>query len=74
MSEIINWVCVHKTNSRFEADALKVNLEHADIPCVIINKQDSSYLMFGYVEVHIPESYRQAAEHIINESNNEATQ
>jgi len=56
-----NWVCIYKTSSRFEAEAAKGNLESADIPCVLLNKQDSSYLAFGYVELHVPEDYVQKA-------------
>ena len=62
MSETIKWVCVRKTTNKFEAEAMRGNLESAGIPCVILNKQDSSYLAFGYVEVHVPESRLEEAE------------
>lgn len=60
------WVCILKTNSRFEAEAAKGNLEHASVPCVLLNKQDSSYLAFGYVELHVPASWEQRARHILD--------
>ena len=50
----MNWTCLYKTSSRFEAEAIKGNLENEGIACVILNKQDSSYLAFGMVEVHVP--------------------
>jgi hypothetical protein len=56
MNDPIKWTCIHKTNNKFEAEAMKGNIESAGIPCVILNKQDSSYLAFGYVEVHVPET------------------
>jgi hypothetical protein len=38
------WVCIYKTSSRFDAQAAQGNLESSDIPCVMLNKQDSSYM------------------------------
>lgn len=35
-----------------EVEILAGNLESADIPCVVVNKQDSSYA-FGYYELHV---------------------
>lgn len=66
--ENTKWVCVFKSNSRFEAQAVLGNLESSDIPCVLLNKQDSSYLSFGYVEVHVPDSYKVIAENLLNDS------
>jgi hypothetical protein len=62
MSEQLPWVCIYKTTQRFEAEAIRGNLENEGIPCVVLNKQDSSYLSFGYVEVHVPENRKQEAE------------
>lgn len=61
MNEKIKWVSVFKTTSNFEAQAVQGNIESAEIPCVIVNKQDSSLLAFGYVEVHVPEHLKNAA-------------
>ncbi|MEZ5046479.1 MAG: DUF2007 domain-containing protein [Chitinophagaceae bacterium] len=61
------WVCVYKTNNSFNGDVVKGNLESAQIPCVIINKQDRSYLNFGLVELHVPEEYAQAAIQLLNQ-------
>ncbi len=61
------WVCVYKTGSKFEAEALCGNLENEGIPCVVLNKQDSSYLAFGYVELHVPEERKQEALSFINQ-------
>lgn len=59
------WICIYKTNSLFEAEALKGNLELNGLTPVIMNKRDSSYLAFGYVEVHVPEDQQQEARQII---------
>lgn len=60
-----NWVCVYKTPKLFEANAIKGNLESENIPVVILNRQDSSYLAFGYVEVHVPLENEQEAKNIL---------
>jgi len=67
MSDQITWTCIHKTNNKFEADVMKGNIESAGIPCVIVNKQDSSYLAFGYVEVHIPENRKDEVTALLGE-------
>lgn len=69
MNETFNWVCVRKTSNKFEAEAMRGNLESAGIPCVILNKQDSSYLAFGYVEVHVPENRLGEAEETLRGDN-----
>ena len=65
-----NWVCVYKTTRAFEADAVAGNLKNQDISAVIINKQDQSYLAFGYVEVHVPAEDQTRAEEIIQTLSN----
>ncbi|MBK7589106.1 MAG: DUF2007 domain-containing protein [Bacteroidetes bacterium] len=66
MKDEKKWVCIFKTSNRFEAEAVKGNIESADIPCVMINKQDSSYLSFGYIEIHVPDSFSHTAQMLIN--------
>lgn len=63
----MEWVAVYKTNKMFDAELCKTKLEHHEIPAVIINKQDSSYLAFGYIEVHVPAVHRENALLIIQE-------
>jgi hypothetical protein len=63
-----NWVCVYKTPNKMEAEILIGNLENNEIRAVLLSKQDSSYLSFGYVEVHVPESLIEKAMLIINEN------
>ena len=58
---------MYKTNKMFDAELCKTKLEHHEIPAVIINKQDSSYLAFGYIEVHVPAAQRDNALLIIQE-------
>ena len=67
MPEENKWISVFKTNKAFEAELYKSKLEHSGIPAVIVNKQDSSYLSFGSVELHVPEDQKEEALLIINE-------
>lgn len=65
-SEQIKWTVIYKSNNPVEAEIVKGQIDSADIPCVIINKQDRSYL-FGLIELNVPESCKEAAMAIINE-------
>jgi hypothetical protein len=63
------WTCIYKTTSLFEAETIKGNLEHAQIDAVILNKRDSSYLNFGYIEIHVPSLQEKKAAQLLNENN-----
>jgi ABC-type Fe2+-enterobactin transport system substrate-binding protein len=66
MSNNIDWICVHKTTVDFEAEAIKGNLETQGIPTIILNKKDSSYQNFGYIEIHVDKTREQEALAFIN--------
>jgi hypothetical protein len=69
MSDKIKWICIYKSNNKFDAEVVKGNLESNRIPCVLLNKQDSSYMSFGYVELHVPEEFKTIAETILKDNN-----
>ena len=48
------WVLVHSDSQTFGAALCRSRLEAAAIRCVVLNKRDSSYGMFGPVEVYVP--------------------
>lgn len=50
------WVLLHSDGNPIGAEMVKSRLEAAGIRAVILNKRDSSYGMFGSVEVHVPEA------------------
>lgn len=68
--ESFKWICILKTQRRFEAEALKGQLEASEIPCVLMNKQDVSYPAIGFVELMIPETFKTEAFHILNQNEN----
>jgi hypothetical protein len=73
MSEPIKWTSVYKSLNRFEAEVIKGNIENEGIPCVIINKQDSSYLSIvpGMIELHVPILHKEQALTIITQQQKE---
>jgi hypothetical protein len=67
-----NWICIHKTSSRFEAEAIRGNLDANGIACVVMNKQDSSYISIGYFEIHVPEQEATRALTFLSNTNEQA--
>lgn len=67
------WTSVYKTINKLEAEIIKGNIENEGIPCVLINKQDSSYLTLlpGMVELHVPEEQMAMALAIIEQQTKE---
>jgi hypothetical protein len=47
------WEKVYSTNAEYQAEILKALLEEENIVSIVVNKQDSSYLSFGEVEVYV---------------------
>jgi hypothetical protein len=76
MSDQIKWTSVYKSINKFEAEVIKGNIENEGIPCVVINKQDSSYLSIvpGMVELHVPSQHEQQALEIIAQQQKEETE
>ena len=48
------WTLLYSARSIPEASILKGMLEENQVPVLLMNKQDSSYLNFGDVEVYVP--------------------
>jgi len=49
-----DWVRIFATTDPGLAAIYKGRLEENGIPAVILNKQDSSYVFLGKVEIHVP--------------------
>lgn len=61
------WKNVYKTKERYKAEIVKDVLEDKSISAVIVNKQDSSYVILGEFEVHVPVDQIMEAIKIIND-------
>lgn len=59
-----NWTCVYKTKKKHKAIICQGILEENEIKCVIVDKQDSSYLI-GEAEVYVENNSVEKALEII---------
>ena len=64
-----NWKSILKTRVLSDAQLLAGLLNDNDIPAQVLNKQDSSYLVFGEIEVFVPETMYEDAMKIISTAN-----
>ena len=58
------------TNNLNKAEIIKQMLEENNVDVVILNKQDSSYLMFGDIELYIKKEQEKQARYLLKEPNN----
>ena len=61
-----NWFLVYSTGNLARASILKGMLEENHIPVILMNKQDSSYLNFGEIEIYVPRNLKDIAAHLID--------
>jgi hypothetical protein len=66
-----NWTKIFTTTHAVEASIILTMLQENNIEAVELNKQDSSYLSFGVIEVYCKPENAIAASHLINASPNE---
>ncbi|MDR2847670.1 MAG: DUF2007 domain-containing protein [Bacteroidales bacterium] len=64
-----NWICVYTTNQRYRAEIVKNLLGEENIEAVILDKKDSSYTVFGEIEVFVPPEDQNFAEELIKSAN-----
>lgn len=65
-----NWVTVYSTNQQYLAELAKRMLADNGIEAVILNKRDSSYNDFGYIEVCVNKDHTVKAKLLIKEFEN----
>jgi len=59
------------TNNPNKAEITKQMLAENNINVVLLNKQDSSYLMFGLIELFVPKNQEKEAIALLKEINDE---
>ena len=59
------------TDNPNKAAIIKQMLEENNIKVVLLNKQDSSYLMFGLVELYVQEKQVEKTENLLKKIDNE---
>jgi hypothetical protein len=60
------WFKLYSTKNYLEANIIKGKLEENNIQAVILNRQDSSYLVIGEVEIYVPVYLKDIALHLLN--------
>jgi len=56
-----NWYLLLRTDKYTDAEILRGLLEENQIPVVLVNKQDSSYIFLGDIEVYVPLQFKELA-------------
>lgn len=63
-----NWQKIFSTRVYAEAAIIKGMLEENQIPAQILNKQDSSYPMFGDIQIFVPAHLQVTAKELIDKT------
>ena len=66
-----NWINIFSSANPIEVEIVKQMLEENNINAVVLNKQDSSYNMFGTIDLFVNETEQETALQLINKQNNE---
>jgi len=61
-----NWFLLCATQNLSEASIIKGMLEENSVPVLLVNKQDSSYLNFGDIELYVPPHLKDIAKHLVD--------
>ncbi|MDI9364517.1 MAG: DUF2007 domain-containing protein [Flavobacterium sp.] len=62
------WYLLHKTSSYAEANIIEGMLAENQIPVQLLNKQDSSYLNFGDIEILVPMALKNVAQNLLHKA------
>ena len=60
------WFMLYSTKNYLEANIIKGKLEENNIRAVILNKQDTSYVSIGEIELYVPAHLKDIAVHLID--------
>jgi hypothetical protein len=60
------WYKLYSTKNYLEANIIKGKLEENNIKTMMLNKQDSSYVIMGEIELYVPEHLKDIALQLMN--------
>ena len=60
------WFKLYTTKNYLEANIIKGLLEENQITVAVLNMQDSSYLVFGEIELYVPAHFKELALRLLN--------
>ena len=63
-----NWEKIYSTRNYPEASIIQGLLEENNIPVQVLNKQDSSYLNFGDIELYVPAHLKITAKQVLEKA------
>ena len=66
-----SWTKIFSSTNPIEVEILKQMLEENGVISIDINQQDSSYNMFGNINLYVQEEYVENATKLIEQNNNE---
>ena len=66
-----NWTKVYSSNNPIKVEIIKQMLEEHNINAVEMNQQDSSYNMFGSIQIYVQQEFSNEAIKLIEENNND---
>lgn len=61
------WYLLYTTRSLPEASIIKGMLEENSVPVMIINKQSSTYIIFGEIELYFPDELKDTAKRLLDQ-------
>jgi putative signal transducing protein len=61
-----SWYKIYTTDSYPEANIIKGMLEENSIKAILLNKQDSSYLFLGEIELYVSIHFKDVAIRLVN--------
>jgi len=63
-----NWYLLLRTDKYLEAEILRGMLEDNQVPVILVNKQDSSYIFLGEIELYVPAHFKELARDLVSGS------
>lgn len=61
-----SWYKIFTTCNYVEANIVRAMLEENNIQAILLNKQDSSYLFLGDIELYVSVHFKDVAQQLIN--------
>ena len=62
------WFKIYTSPNLAQASIVKGMLEENLVPVMVVNKQDSSYLNFGDIEIYVPSHLKEIATNLMQKS------
>jgi len=66
-----NWTKIFTSTNPIEVEIIKQMLEENKITSIIMNQQDSSYNMFGYIDLYVQEESMKETIELLEKHGNE---